>query len=152
MRPKDQLILLLAQGIGVGRAPAAPGTFGTLLALPLVWALWQYNAWIYAMSAGGLILLAVWISEHASRTLGSHDHPTIVIDEIVGVVVAFAWVPTSVIALVVGFVIFRVFDIAKPPPIGYLDRRVKGGFGIVLDDVVAGVATNLILQLVFRVM
>jgi len=98
-----------------------------------------------------IVVIAIVSSHRASAILGRHDDPRIVIDEIAGIVLALAWVPPTVPALVLGFVLFRAFDIAKPPPIGYLDRRVHGGIGIVVDDLVAGLATNVILQLIFRV-
>jgi len=147
----DRLIIMLAQGMGAGRVSVAPGTFGTLAGLPVVWGLWQTNAVWYGCGLIAIVVIAIVSSHRASAILGRHDDPRIVIDEIAGIVLALAWVPPTVPALVLGFVLFRAFDIAKPPPIGYLDRRVHGGIGIVVDDLVAGLATNVILQLIFRV-
>ncbi|MGA0344209.1 MAG: phosphatidylglycerophosphatase A [Arenicellales bacterium] len=147
----DRLIIMLAQGMGAGRVSVAPGTFGTLVGLPVVWGLWQTNAVWYGCGLITIVVIAIVSSHRASAILGRHDDPRIVIDEIAGIVLALAWVPPTVPALVLGFVLFRAFDIAKPPPIGYLDRRVHGGIGIVVDDLVAGLATNVILQLIFRV-
>ena len=151
-RRSDQIILLLGQGLGLGRFPFAPGTVGTLPGLLLVWVFWQGPSGIYLALTGLVILSAVWIAARSAEILGVADDPRIVIDEIAGVLVAFAFVPPSGLALAVGFCVFRVLDIAKPPPISTVDRQVKGGVGIVLDDVLAGIGTNLVLQLLFRVL
>jgi phosphatidylglycerophosphatase A len=151
-RRSDQIILVLGQGFGLGRIPFAPGTFGTLPGLLLVWVFWQGGSGIYLALTGLVILSAVWIAARSAQMLGVADDPRIVIDEIAGVLVAFALVPPSALALLIGFCVFRILDIAKPPPISTADRRVKGGLGIVLDDVLAGIGTNLVLQLLFRVL
>ena len=151
-RRSDQITLLLGQGFGLGRLPFAPGTFGTLPGLLLVWVLWQGGSGIYLALTAVVILSAVWIAGRSAEVLGVADDSRIVIDEIAGVLVAFAFVPPSGLALAVGFCVFRVLDIAKPPPISTVDRGVKGGVGIVLDDVLAGIGTNLVLQLLFRVL
>ena len=149
-RRADQVILFFGQGLGLGRIPFAPGTVGTLPGLLLVWVLWQGGSGIYLALTAVVILSAVWIAGRSAETLGGGDDPRIVIDEIAGVLVAFALVPPSGLALVVGFCVFRILDIVKPPPISTADRQVKGGWGIVLDDVLAGIGTNLVLQLLFR--
>ena len=151
-RRSDQIILLLGQGLGLGRIPVAPGTFGTLPGLLLVWVFWQGGNGIYLALTAVIILSAVWIAGRSAESLGVADDPRIVIDEIAGVLVAFALVPPSGLALVVGFCVFRILDIVKPPPISTADRQIKGGLGIVLDDVLAGLGTNLVLQLLFRVL
>ena len=151
-RRSDQVILFLGQGLGLGRIPFAPGTAGTLPGLLLVWVFWQGGDEIYLALTAVVTLSAVWIAGRSAEILGVADDPRIVIDEIAGVLVAFALVPPSWLALVVGFCVFRILDIAKPPPISTADRQVKGGFGIVLDDVLAGIGTNLVLQLLFRVL
>jgi len=150
MKAKDTLVMLLAQGMGIGRVPFAPGTLGTLLGLPLVWWLWQADGLTYVGVLAAVILVAVGSASRASAILGKHDDGSIVIDEIAGILLALALVPASFPALIAGFLLFRFFDIAKPPPIGFIDRRGRGGLGIVLDDLAAGFVTNLILQLVFR--
>ena len=147
-----QAILLLGQGFGLGRIPFAPGTFGTLPGLILAWFCWQTPNGIDLAVTAVVLLAAIWIAGRSAQMLGVADDPRIVIDEIAGVLVAFVLVPPSGLALVIGFCVFRLLDIAKPPPISTVDRRVKGGFGIVLDDVLAGIGTNLILQLLFRVL
>lgn len=147
-----QVILLLSQGFGLGRIPFAPGTFGTLPGLILAWFCWQTPNGIDLAVTAVVLLAAIWIAGRSAQMLGVADDPRIVIDEIAGVLVAFVLVPPSGLALVIGFCVFRLLDIAKPPPISTVDRRVKGGVGIVLDDVLAGIGTNLILQLLFRVL
>ena len=147
---KSRLINFLAQGLGVGRIPVAPGTFGTLVGLPLVWILWKFDPLTYVAITGLFIAFSIWIAGAAARFQGTHDDPKIVIDEIAGIVVALAWVPPSVIALAAGFILFRLLDIIKPPPINWIDRRVKGGLGIVLDDLIAGLGANIVLQIAFR--
>ncbi|HCK76684.1 MAG TPA: phosphatidylglycerophosphatase A [Gammaproteobacteria bacterium] len=145
-----QVILLLGQGFGLGRIPFAPGTFGTLPGLLLVWLCWQTADGVYLVVAAMVLVVAIWIAGRSAQILGVPDDPRIVIDEIAGILVAFVLVPPSSLALVIGFCVFRLLDIAKPPPISTVDRRIKGGVGIVLDDVLAGIGTNLILQLLFR--
>ena len=147
-----QVILLLGQGFGLGRIPFAPGTFGTLPGLLLAWFCWQTPNGIFLAVTAVVLLTAIWIAGRSAQMLGVADDPRIVIDEIAGVLVAFVLVPPSGLALVIGFCVFRLLDIVKPPPISTVDRRVKGGVGIVLDDVLAGIGTNLILQLLFRVL
>ena len=151
-RRSDQVILFLGQGLGLGRIPFAPGTGGTRPGLLLVWVFWQGGDEIYLALTAVVTLSAVWIAGRSAESLGVADDPRIVIDEIAGVLVAFALVPPSWLALAVGFCVFRILDIAKPPPISTADRQVKGGLGIVLDDVLAGIGTNLVLQLLFRVL
>jgi phosphatidylglycerophosphatase A len=132
-------VQFLAFGFGSGLAPKAPGTFGTLAAVPLYWlvsdlGLPLYTAFILVTAAVG-----IWICEAASRQLGVHDHPGIVWDEFVGYWITLWALPADWTWMVAGFVVFRIFDIAKPWPIGMLDKRVRGGFGIMVDDVIAGV-------------
>jgi len=151
-RRVDQVILFLGESLGLGRFPFAPGTVGTLPGLLLVWVFWQGGSGVYLALTAVVILSAVWIAGRSAEILGVADDPRIVIDEIAGVLVAFAFVPPSGLALAVGFCVFRILDIAKPPPISTADRQVKGGVGIVLDDVLAGIGTNFVLQLLFRVL
>lgn len=139
-------MLALATGFAVGRIPRAPGTFGTLLGVPICFGLAEIGVVAAAFVVGGLILGAVWVAGEAERLLGQKDAPCIVIDEIVGMVIALAGAPLTPLHLVAGFIAFRVFDIVKPFPARLLDTRTQGGWGIVLDDVVAGVYGNLFLR------
>lgn len=128
-----------AFGFGVGTAPKAPGTMGTLLALFALPAfsllpLWGQLLWLVITTVVG-----IGLCDRAARELGVHDHPAIVWDEFVGLWIVFLAVPLSWSSMLVGFVLFRFFDIVKPWPIRWLDRHVKGGFGIMIDDIIAGI-------------
>lgn len=129
---------LLAFGLGSGCVPKAPGTFGTLAAVLLYWPLSYLPIGLYAAWLLASFLIGIWLCQRASDALGVHDHGGIVWDEFVGYWITMLAAPTGWEWMVLGFVLFRVFDIAKPWPIGWLDRRVHGGFGIMLDDVIAG--------------
>jgi phosphatidylglycerophosphatase A len=137
---------LLAFGFGSGLAPKAPGTFGTLVAMPMAVALLHLPVVWRAVPVVLVSLLGIWICEVSSRRLGVHDHPGIVWDEIAGLLLTVAIFPLDMTTLVGGFVLFRAFDILKPPPIRQVDRQVSGGLGIMLDDLIAAVfaATALI--------
>lgn len=149
-RPVDELRHwdgLLAVGLGTGLAPVAPGTFGTLLGIPLVLALWPLGPLAYALVVLALALLGVWICERAGRRLGEGDHGAIVWDEIIGYAIGLWWITPTWPWLLAGFVVFRGFDILKPWPVSWADRRVGGGVGVMLDDVLAGLYTLAVLQL-----
>lgn len=138
---------LLAFGFGSGLAPKAPGTFGTLAALPLYLLLQPLPLQLYlALVAFGFVV-GIWICEVTSRDLGVHDHGGIVWDEIIGFLVTMSLAPPGWWWLLLGFLLFRFFDIFKPWPIGWLDLRVTGGFGIMLDDLVAGIYAGSVLLL-----
>lgn len=136
-----------AFGFGSGLAPKAPGTVGTLAAVPL-YLLIQDWPWVVYV---GFLLVAfafgVWICGRASQALGVHDHGGIVWDEFVGYWLTMLAAPKGWVWLVLGFVLFRIFDIWKPQPIRWVDARVSGGLGIMLDDVAAGVYALLVMQL-----
>lgn len=137
---------LLAFGLGSGCAPVAPGTFGTLVAVPLYLLMALLVPIQYAVLTLILAVLGIGICQHASRRLGVHDHPGIVWDEVVGFLVTMFMVKPGLLAVLVGFGLFRLFDIWKPFPIRWLDRQVHGGMGIMLDDVVAGVYAAVLMQ------
>lgn len=133
-------VLFLAFGFGSGLAKKAPGTFGTLAAVPLYLALVQAQSLIvYSVVTLLVILVGVWICGQAAEKLGEHDFGGIVWDEIAGFLVTMWLVPFTWQAVALGFILFRVFDIVKPWPIRWIDRQVHGGLGIMLDDVLAGV-------------
>jgi phosphatidylglycerophosphatase A len=132
-------IHLLAFGFGSGLAPRAPGTFGTLIAVPMAVALLQLPVLWRLIPVAAVCLMGIWICDVSSRRLGVHDHPGIVWDEIAGYLLTVAIFPLDLITLGGGFVLFRAFDILKPPPIGQIDRQVSGGLGIMLDDLIAAV-------------
>jgi len=141
-------ILLLATGFGVGYSPIAPGTLGTLIAIPVYYFLSNISSPLYEITLIGFFFLSVWISENAEIFLGKKDDQRIVIDEIMGFLVTMLWVPKTAILMVIGFFLFRFFDILKPFPIRRLEKKLKGGYGVVLDDVLAGVYANIALHVI----
>lgn len=158
-RPPARLILttpehLVAFGFGAGLSPQAPGTVGTLWGLVLWLPLQLFSPAAYATAVALLFVLGVWVCGRSARLLGLHDSPGIVFDEIVGfLVTAFPLLPALGLAaspawLLAAFVAFRFFDIAKPWPIRRLDEAVHGGFGIMLDDLVAGLYGAALLAIV----
>jgi phosphatidylglycerophosphatase A len=135
-----------AFGFGSGLAPKAPGTAGTLVAIPIFWVIqdlsWPlYVSWLLVT----FVLGVVWCGR-SSRALGVHDHGGIVWDEMVGYWLTMFFAPAGWQWMLLGFILFRFFDILKPWPIGAVDRRVHGGFGIMIDDVLAGVYAWISLQ------
>lgn len=130
----------------MGRVPRAPGTFGTLLGIPICYALSGIGVGATALIVGALILFAVWVAGRAERLLGQKDAACIVIDEIAGMVVALAGMSVTSLNLAAGFIAFRAFDIIKPFPARQIDRQMAGGWGTVLDDVVAGAYANISLR------
>ena len=138
----------LAFGFGSGLSPIAPGTFGTLAALPIYWILSAYSWPIYLVCTIIAFVLGVIVCSRVSRDLGQHDYKGIVWDEIVGYLLTMFMVPKGLFWLIAGFILFRLFDIWKPQPIRWVDSWIKGGFGIMLDDVLAAIPAWLILQLI----
>lgn len=132
---------LLATWFGSGLLKPAPGTWGTLAAMPFAWGIATAagSGWWLLAAAAALFPVGIWAAGQYDRTTGGHDASEIVIDEVVGVWIALAVVPVDWLHYLLGFVLFRLFDIAKPWPIGWLDRRISGGLGVMADDVVAGV-------------
>lgn len=137
----------LALGAGSGLAPVAPGTFGTLAAIPIVM-LMPNNVAIYVTIVLALFAAGVWLCDTCANNLDVHDHPAIVFDEWVGYLITMIAAPRSWLYLALGFALFRLFDILKPWPISMADKRVAGGFGIMVDDVIAGVFAAIALQIV----
>lgn len=137
-----------ALGLGSGLAPKAPGTFGTLAAVPFYLLLLNLPVWGYLLALVLAFLLGVWLCDVTARNLGVHDHPGIVWDEFVGYWLAMTVAPQGWLWVILGFVLFRLFDIAKPWPIRQADSRLGGGFGIMFDDVLAGIYAWLTLQIV----
>ena len=153
--PKPSLrnpVHLLAFGFGAGCSPKAPGTLGTLVAVGLYLPLSMLPLAVYLVALLVVVVLGVWLCGQASRDLGVHDHPGIVWDEIAGFLLTMTAAPAGWPWILVGFGLFRLFDIWKPWPIGWLDRRVTGGLGIMLDDLVAGVFAAVGLQLIARLL
>jgi phosphatidylglycerophosphatase A len=137
---------LLAYGFGTGLSPWAPGTVGTLVAVPIYLVLSTLPFWFYAVAVVAMIAVGVWACEAAARDIGADDSPAIVWDEIVGFLVAMMTAPVGWAWVIAGFLLFRAFDIFKPWPIGTVDKRVRGGLGIMLDDIIAGLMTFVVLH------
>ena len=141
-------INFLAFGLGTGLSPVAPGTAGSLVGLALAWGTADIPLISRLVVAVALIVSGVWICGESARRIGVHDHPGIVWDEIAGIYAALLVVPPPLWAWAFGFGLFRLFDVWKPWPIRDLDHRLKGGLGIMLDDLMAALYTALILGIV----
>jgi len=140
---------LLAFGFGSGLAPIAPGTFGTLVGV-LIWYLCQPAGLIAYLSITlAVTLLGIWISDRVARDMVVKDPGGIVIDEIAGVMIAFILIPAHPVWWLAGFLVFRFFDIVKPWPASWCDQKLEGGLGVMLDDVVAGLYTLIVIQLAY---
>ncbi len=129
----------LAFGLGSGLAKKAPGTWGTLVGLAFVPVLHMLPLWLALLLIAAAGVFGVWLCGRVASDLGVHDHGGIVWDEFVGIWITLIFLPNTWLWLLLGFVVFRVLDIAKPWPISVLDRNVGGGFGIMIDDILAGV-------------
>lgn len=145
-----RLVHFLAFGFGAGKMPAAPGTFGTLVAIPLYLLIMPLSSPAYAAVVLGLFVIGVWLCQETERHLGVHDHPGIVWDEIVGYLITMFMAPAGWPWIVTGFFLFRLFDIWKPFPIRQIERRVRGGLGNMLDDALAGLYSLAALQVIHR--
>ena len=153
MNQIDKKLLLhpvhfLSLGFGSGCAPKAPGTMGTLVGvlfyLPL-----QLLAWPYYLAVLVILMLAgIWMCGRTATALGVHDHPAIVWDEITGFLLTMLFAPKSWQWILLGFVLFRIFDIWKPWPIRLLDKQLEGGFGVMADDLLAAIFSLTIIQII----
>jgi phosphatidylglycerophosphatase A len=128
---------LLALGFGTGLAPVAPGTFGTLVAIPLAWWLRGYGDVVFAGAIVAFFVMGVWAADVTSRHLGVADAGAIVWDEVVAFLLVLFFVGDDRVRVAIAFLAFRLFDILKPPPIRQLDATLKGGFGVMADDILA---------------
>jgi phosphatidylglycerophosphatase A len=141
-------IVFLALGFGSGLAKKAPGTWGTLAALLPYGLLQMLAPAIYLAVIAVAFVAGIFICDYASKKIGGHDHGGIVWDEFVGFWITMILAPPGFLWIALGFVLFRLFDIWKPWPIGWVDKRVGGGFGIMLDDVLAGLWALVCMQLI----
>lgn len=137
-----KVITFFATGAYVGYSPIAPGTAGTVLGIPVFLFFYPLNVYLYTIMLFGMSALACFVSGHAERILGQKDSPHIVIDEIVGYLVAMFQCPPTCRDILFGFFLFRFFDITKPFPARLIQSRLPGGYGVVLDDVMAGIYAN----------
>ncbi len=166
-RPSKAMLLdpghLISFGFGAGLSPFAPGTIGTIVGVFIFLSIVCssiYSVPLYILLCGILFFSGVYLAARTSCYLESHDHKAIVLDEIVGFLIAAAWMPLfgflirsdglqkEIFFICLTFVLFRFFDIVKPGPIGWIDRRCGGGFGVMLDDALAGVLTFMLAPII----
>lgn len=140
----------VALGFGSGLMPKAPGTFGTLAAIPIYFVLKDLDLIYYLVAVIAVCILGIYACFYTSTALKVHDHPSIVIDEIAGYLITMIAIPFAWQWVFVGFILFRFFDILKPWPISWVDKHVHGGSGIMLDDIIAGIFAFLVLQILLR--
>ena len=145
-----RFVIISATWWGTGFSPVASGTVGTLAAIPLYLLLAGLSLPLYILTLLALFFFASWAAGQAELIFNEKDSGKIVIDEVVGYLVTMIGVPVGFSAVVAGFLLFRFFDITKIPPARFFDRQVKNGYGVVLDDVVAGVYACLTLHLILR--
>lgn len=148
LRELKDPVVFVAMGLGSGLSPIAPGTAGTLITVPLVYFLQQQTILVYTLATLFVLLTGSWICGYAAKKLNVHDHSGIVYDEVAGFMITMYMVPAGWVYMVVGFLLFRFFDAVKPWPISWLDKNVHGGFGIMIDDVLAGVISLFCLLLI----
>jgi len=138
--------VLLACGLGAGLIPKAPGTFGTLAAIPLFLWMQHLSMLSYLLITAAFFVMGIWLSTEAIKIFHRDDPSEVVWDEVVGFLITMIAAPTGWQWLVVGFVLFRIFDIWKPWPVSLADQKLHGGLGIMLDDVIAGIYALLCIQ------
>jgi len=141
-------IYIIAFGFGAGLSKKAPGTFGTLVGVLLYWPLSHVSLEWYLFITALCFLLGIWICGDTAEAVGVPDYPGIVWDEIVGFFITMIGLPSTGLWVLLGFIVFRFFDILKPPPIRQLDAHLKGGLGVMVDDLVAGVFSCVLLHLI----
>lgn len=147
---QDRFIRIAATGLGSGLFPFAPGTAGTLVGIPVYMVFSRFPWTIYLLSVIAFSLFAVYVSQEAEKIYNEKDPPRIVIDEIAGFQVTMFLVAPTVWHILLGFIIFRIFDIIKPFPIRLCERSLPGGYGVVGDDIIAGIYGNVMLLLLVR--
>jgi len=141
-------IYFIAFGFGTGLMRVAPGTWGTVAAIPVYLLIAKTSPLVYLLFTIAAFAFGVFVSDKVSQDLGVHDYGGIVWDEVVGYLLTLFMVPVGFWWMLLGFVLFRIFDIWKPQPIGWVDKHVHGGLGIMLDDVIAAIFAGIILQCV----
>ena len=145
---RQKTILFLATGGLIGFSPVAPGTFGSLAALPLCLLISSLRIGPALILVVALIILSTWIAHAAEKIEAQKDPSQVVVDEICGMAIALFALPFTPIFVIGGFALFRLFDILKPFPIDWVDKKVPGGLGIMLDDIIAGMFANGVMRLV----
>jgi phosphatidylglycerophosphatase A len=152
MNFKGKMIFFFSTCGYIGKIPLAPGTFGSVVGLVVCFLLSRISISLSALIAIALILSAIWLSEHAERIIGEKDPGCIVIDEVAGMVVTMIGLPFNALMAISGFILFRLTDIIKPPPVRMIQDNLSGGGGVVMDDVAAGIIVNLLLRFMCLVM
>jgi phosphatidylglycerophosphatase A len=142
------LVVLFATGIYSGKSPLLPGTMGTLASIPLVWLFSRFGAMTYFVLTGCFTYFAIWIAELYEKEFQRHDRPEVVIDEMAGFLISMCLLPLNLKVLGAAFLLFRILDMWKPFPISFFDKNIHGGYGVVIDDVVAALITNVTLQII----
>jgi len=142
--------MIIATGFYSGNLPKAPGTWGSLVGLLLFFILHTLSFPLYLATVAGLFVVGSFAAGEAEKILDNRDPGVVVIDEIVGMLITMIAVPATPLAMALGFILFRIFDIVKPFPVNFFDQRFHGGLGIMLDDVMAGIYSLIILQLLVR--
>lgn len=149
----NRLAVFIATGFGSGLAPKAPGTVGSLACIPLIWVFHQ-DQWTWLETVFLIILfclIGIWATARTEKIWGIHDDPRIVVDEFAGMFVTLAWFPFDLPYVISGFLLFRLFDIWKPGPIGYVDEHGPGAWGTFFDDVIAGAFAAIIMFIAQRI-
>jgi phosphatidylglycerophosphatase A len=142
--------MLIATGFYSGYLPKAPGTWGSFVGLLLFFLLHTLSLEIYLAVVAGIFVVGTFAAGEAEKIMDHKDPGLVVIDEIVGILITMIAIPATPLAMALGFVLFRIFDIFKPFPISFVDQRFHGGLGIMLDDIVAGIYSLVILQVLVR--
>ncbi|MBN2466980.1 MAG: phosphatidylglycerophosphatase A [Deltaproteobacteria bacterium] len=138
--------IFLATGFYSGYCPLAPGTAGTAVGILFFWCFSHLSPFLYLLTLGAFVFLAAWLAGEAEKILQTKDSPHIVIDEIAGFLITMTSIPCTWVTVGAGFILFRFFDILKPFPARWIDKNASGGWGIVLDDVVAGAYAAIVLH------
>lgn len=147
----DRLSLIWSSGLGAGYFPVASGTFGTLVALPFAWALSRIGPWwAWAAAVSVFTAISVVLAQRAGKLYGVVDSKYIVSDEFAGLFITVGLLPFTWQTAVAGFFVFRLFDIVKPWPASFFDRKVHNGFGVTFDDVIAGLYARAVLEVFWR--
>lgn len=149
MNFREKAVMFMATGCFIGKIPFAPGTFGSFAGILLSFILSKTSEPTAFLCIILFIMFSIWIANDAEKILKKKDPGSIVIDEIAGMAVTLIGLPFNVFYVATGFIMFRVLDISKPFPIRYIEKRISGGAGIVLDDIAAGIVANIILRMIF---
>jgi phosphatidylglycerophosphatase A len=144
-RKPSALVTVIATSFGAGFSPKGPGTMGTLTAIPMAWGLGKLGTWPFVAATVLVSAIGTWAAEMFVRATGKDDDQRIVVDEVAGYLVTLLLVPKTPVHLALAFVLFRLFDIWKPPPVRQIDANVGGGFGVMADDLAAGAIGALVL-------